>query len=165
MLDVKETIEHARLRVQSAERALKEAKVTRSGILDSATILKEAKINYNLLVANAAADSLKDEGTDGLTREQLLEAIKEVTWSKLDYGRSILMEFENAQRYGGRFSRWDCRARDVRGALRPLSLNAWDRVLEILSMYCPRRMDNGLCAPPYRIRLNEYGRVVPETAN
>ena len=154
----------AKARVQSAERAYKEAKRSsdRAGLLELSAELRKRKNIYHILVVNEGVASLIAEGTDPIPRDELRDEVNEATRSKLNFGDEILRAFEKAQLRGGRFTKWQCKARDINGSFRPMSVQAFERVLEVLDMYCPRRSDNGLYSPPYRLKLNDREEAIPE---
>ena len=155
----------AKARITSAEAAYERAKNLDGDmetIHETASVLWGAHAQYSIMLANEAADSLIEAGTDPLPRDALIGELEDAINSRLEFGEEVIRSLEEAQRKYGRFSRWECKARAADGSWRAMSGKAFDRAIEVLSMYCPRRSDNGLLAPPYRIKLDSTGTVVPE---
>lgn len=161
------TLTQAEKRLRSAEAAVKAAEATG----DTLTIDEERRTLYgqqaqhSLLLANEAADRHVAEGSDPIPRTELIEIVNEATWSKIEFGEEVIRTLEESQRRYGRWTRWHCKARAADGAWRAMSEKAFARVLESIEPYCPRRSDNGLLAPPWRLKFDKTSTIVPEDPN
>ena len=158
-------METAKARIDSAKAAYERAKNLDGDmetIHETASVLWGAHARYSIMVANEAYESIIEEGTEPLSREELCGKLEVAINSRLDFGKPVIRSLEEAQRKYGRFSRWECKARAVDGSWRVMSEKAFSRAMDVLSMYCPRRADNGLFSPPYRIKFDSTGTIVPE---
>ena len=159
------TVEQAKARVDSADKALARAKEfdgDYESINYAARALYGAEAVHSLIIANEAADKHVAEGSDPIPRAELIELVDEATRSKINFGAAVVDALEEAQREYGRWTRFDCKARAADGSWRMMSVKAWVRSLEAIEPYCPRRSDNSFLAPPWRLKLDGTGKVVPE---